>query len=283
MRTIRHFLLVSSFIAGASLLAQTPCTWVEQPGQIVQTCGNVGIGTTAPVNELHVRDTTGPATIRIEGAPESGVRIIGDRDWKIGNNVGAVGTGKFDIYDVTASAARLVVDTSGNIGIGTAAPGAKLHVLGNIIASGSITGGTVLGAVYQDLAEWVPATSDMTPGTVVVLNPDKNNEVMPSAQEYDERVAGVVSAQPGVILGIGGDSKEMIATTGRVKVKVDATRTPIRVGDLLVSGSKPGVAMRSVPFEINGRRFHQPGTIIGKALEPLPSGEGEILVLLSLQ
>ncbi|HEV7240019.1 MAG TPA: hypothetical protein VGQ36_12340 [Thermoanaerobaculia bacterium] len=44
-----------------------------------------------------------------------------------------------------------------------------------------------------------------------------------------------------------------------------------------------GVAMRSVPFEINGRRFHQPGTIIGKALEPLPSGEGEILVLLSLQ
>ena len=27
----------------------------------------------------------------------------------------------------------------------------------------------------------------------------------------------------------------------------------------------------------------QPGTILGKALEPLPSGRGEILVLLSLQ
>jgi hypothetical protein len=75
----------------------------------------------------------------------------------------------------------------------------------------------------------------------------------------------------------------MIATTGRVKVKVDATRTPVRVGDLLVSSSKPGVAMRSEPVQINGRRFHQPGTIIGKALEPLASGEGEILVLLSLQ
>jgi hypothetical protein len=31
------------------------------------------------------------------------------------------------------------------------------------------------------------------------------------------------------------------------------------------------------------RSFHQPGTIIGKALEPLASGKGEILVLLSLQ
>jgi hypothetical protein len=41
--------------------------------------------------------------------------------------------------------------------------------------------------------------------------------------------------------------------------------------------------MRSEPIEVQGRTFHQPGTIIGKALEPLDSGLGEILVLLSLQ
>ena len=41
--------------------------------------------------------------------------------------------------------------------------------------------------------------------------------------------------------------------------------------------------MRSEPIEFNGRKIHQPGTIIGKALQPLASGEGEILVLLSLQ
>jgi hypothetical protein len=29
--------------------------------------------------------------------------------------------------------------------------------------------------------------------------------------------------------------------------------------------------------------MHRPGTLIGKALEPLSEGEGEILVLLSLQ
>jgi hypothetical protein len=41
--------------------------------------------------------------------------------------------------------------------------------------------------------------------------------------------------------------------------------------------------MKSQPIDIGGVQIHRPGTVIGKALEPLPSGEGEILVLLSLQ
>ena len=40
--------------------------------------------------------------------------------------------------------------------------------------------------------------------------------------------------------------------------------------------------MASEPIEVNGRQFHQPGTILGKALESLAEGEGEILVLLTL-
>jgi hypothetical protein len=41
--------------------------------------------------------------------------------------------------------------------------------------------------------------------------------------------------------------------------------------------------MRSEPVSVGGINMHRPGTIIGKALEPLNEGEGEILVLLSLQ
>ena len=74
-----------------------------------------------------------------------------------------------------------------------------------------------------------------------------------------------------------------VATTGRVKVHVDASRFAIHPGDLLVSAGKPGMAMRSEPVEVAGLQMHRPGTLIGKALEPLESGEGEILVLLSLQ
>lgn len=38
-----------------------------------------------------------------------------------------------------------------------------------------------------------------------------------------------------------------------------------------------------VKVELGCVKIHCPGTIIGKALEPLASGTGEILVLLSLQ
>jgi len=68
-----------------------------------------------------------------------------------------------------------------------------------------------------------------------------------------------------------------------VKVKVDATNGPIKIGDLLVTSDKEGFAMKSMPVEIGGVRIHRPGTLIGKALEPLAQGTGEILVLLSLQ
>jgi hypothetical protein len=92
-----------------------------------------------------------------------------------------------------------------------------------------------------------------------------------------------VSARPGIVLGEAGDDKSIVATTGRVKLRVDATHSPIEAGDLLVTSDTVGVAMRSEPIDVGGMKIHRPGTIIGKALEPLASGEGEILVLLSLQ
>jgi hypothetical protein len=62
-----------------------------------------------------------------------------------------------------------------------------------------------------------------------------------------------------------------------------ATRFTIHIGDLLVTSDIAGVAMKSEPITIGNRKMHMPGTLIGKALEPLEKGSGKILVLLSLQ
>lgn len=175
---------------------------------------------------------------------------------------------------------------AGKVGIGTVLandPDAQLQVVGTGHFTGNLTVDGNLAAKYQDVAEWVPAAHGISPGTVVVLDRDRRNSVIPSHDAYDTAVAGVVSAQPGITLGEGSPDKAKVATTGRVKVRVDASKHPVAIGDLLVTSDTPGMAMYSEPLEIHGRQFHQPGTVIGKALEPLESGREEILVLLSLQ
>jgi hypothetical protein len=278
--------------------------------------GNVAIGANSSTGKLYVSDTAQLPRIVLGGAEyyqpantaTSGIGLYlgmnraSDRQLWIGDTGSTTApflrmspSGTSPIIEAVSrdgsTPATLTVGTNGtvamamgngNVGIGTAAPTYKLHVIGNAHFQGSVTG-TNIRATYQDVAEWVPATTDLEPGTVVVLNKTRNNEVMASHGAYDTRVAGVVSGQPGISLGIEGEGKEQIATYGRVMVKVDATKAAIEVGDLLVTSAISGTAMRSEPMDINGRSFHQPGTIIGKALEPIAGGVGEILVLLSLQ
>lgn len=182
------------------------------------------------------------------------------------------------ILDVrNLGASQFAVLGNGNVGIGTTAPNNKLHVAGSITVDGNIN------AKYQDVAEWVDSSQELMAGTVVVLDSSRSNQVLASTQSYDSRVAGVISLRPGLTLGEAGEGRVLVATTGRVKVKVDATNGPIQIGDLLVTSDKEGVAMKSMPIEIGGVKIHRPGTLIGKALEPLAQGTGEILVLLSLQ
>ncbi len=203
------------------------------------------------------------------------------------NNQGIAGTantyGLFVDAQSGSTHAYSAIFAGGNVGIGTSSPSSLLDVAGDINVSGNAVIAGNIAAKYQDVAEWVQARKPITSGTLVILDPTLTNAVMPSEIAYDTHVAGVVSPRPGVILGEAGAGKVLVATTGRVKVEVDASRHPIKIGDLLVTSGKPGVAMKSMPIVVRGVLIHRPGTIVGKALEPLASGRGRILVLLSLQ
>jgi hypothetical protein len=65
-----------------------------------------------------------------------------------------------------------------------------------------------------------------------------------------------------------------VVTLGAYRwINAEATQSPIRPGDLLTSSHLPGFAKRATDAE--------PGTIVGKALDPLDSGCGKIRVFVS--
>lgn len=95
--------------------------------------GNVGIGTTAPVGRLNVSNTaysnTNP-TIRVQGAvDDAGVQFqsVSGTNYSI-IKLNGTNTLNFQVDGVTAQA--IVINTSGNVGIGTINPTGKLHVGG---------------------------------------------------------------------------------------------------------------------------------------------------------
>jgi len=236
----------------------------------INASGNVGIGTTAPEGLLDLKGSNIPyiGQLRISASDYAQITFYDSA------NLAPNGANRRSYIFHDIGGGSFNIGSTGNIIL---RPATEVTVNGNLAATGTIN------AKYQDMAEWVPSSERLTAGTVVVLDAAKSNQVVSSTSAYDTRVAGVISSQPGITLGEKSEHKVLVATTGRVKVKVDASRGPIAIGDLLVTSDLPGVAMRSEPVDFAGRKMHLPGTIVGKALEPLAKGTGEILVLLSLQ
>jgi hypothetical protein len=74
-----------------------------------------------------------------------------------------------------------------------------------------------------------------------------------------------------------------LAVLGVVPTNVTAEGGPIVPGDLLTTSSTPGHAMKAAPVDVGGVQLYRPGTILGKALEPLAAGTGVIKVLVMPQ
>jgi hypothetical protein len=135
--------------------------------------GNVGIGTTTPTKALQVTgDISASGTayldnVIIEGAGSATLTLkdnTDDDDHKIyfkdesNNIVHEISTAN-DIFSAgsieskalsltTANVARLHIDTSGRVGIGTTSPGEKLEVVGNISASGTIIASQITASYF---------------------------------------------------------------------------------------------------------------------------------------
>jgi hypothetical protein len=180
---------------------------------------------------------------------------------------------------------------------------------GTLIGGGTIpvdAGGNVYATSFrpssQDLASLVDVSEVVKPGDVLVIDRDSPGMMRRSFGAHDTGVIGVVTAHAGVVLGmqppvngisrmrdseiegsVPGDDetasspshRAAVGLAGVVTCNVDADYGAVWPGDLLVTSPTPGHAMRA-----DGPL---PGTMLGKALEPLEEGTGAIRVLVMLR
>jgi len=157
-------------------------------------------------------------------------------------------------------------------------------VTGNVLADGSFHGQNFLAGA-ADIAEWVSVSEPVQPGDVLEFDPDNPGHYRKSREPCSNLVAGVVSTDPGFVLGSSSTDyllptthpQALLALVGIAPVKVTDEGGPIQPGDLLVASSTPGYAMRWDPDSAE-----EECGVIGKALEEWEGGTGKIEVLLAL-
>jgi hypothetical protein len=119
-----------------------------------------------------------------------------------------------------------------------------------------------------DLAEYYSADADYAPGTVLSFG--GSNEVTVTTRIDDPRIAGVVSTNPAHVMnaGLASEHTVMVALAGRVPTLVIGTVAP---GDMMVSAGGGRAKACTTPAM---------GTVIGKALQAHPGGQGMIEVVI---
>lgn len=155
----------------------------------------------------------------------------------------------------------------------------------------------------SDMASLARVAEEVEAGDVLVIDPRQSGIMTLARQAADTAVFGIVAADPGVVLGsqppttagfpvetgeageesgtpVEGTTDPVtvevpVALSGVALCKVDAGYGSIRPGDLLTTSPTIGHAMRADE--------PRPGTILGKALEPLDAGTGLVRVLVMLR
>ncbi len=194
----------------------------------------------------------------------------------------------YGVYGIWATGQRHYF--AGDVGIGNSLPQCKLDVSGKIKAVELEVDGRTTTDELQimggaDLAEpfEISDAAEIPAGAVVVIDEETPGQLKLSRQAYDKRVAGVVSGAGGIKSGLVLSQKGIldqgvnVALSGRVYALANCCNGPIRPGDMLTTSDTPGYAMKASDPE---RSY---GAVIGKAMSSLQSGEGLILVLVTLQ
>ncbi len=197
-----------------------------------------------------------------------------------GNNVGVLGVS-------SSGTAVLAKTTSGNIFVGQTSGTNQVRI--DSSGRGFFNGGTQnSGADFAELLPTSENPADLGPGDVLAIDPDRPNTVRKSSSARSRLVVGVYSTNAALLaVGEHRDGDDLtgevpVGIVGILPTKVTTEGGPIRVGDLLMTSSTPGHAMRITPVRIDGIEIYPTGAVLGKAMEFLEQGTGLINVLVTL-
>jgi len=149
---------------------------------------------------------------------------------------------------------------------------------------GFFNGGTQnSGADVAEAFDVEGALNSYEPGDVLIISQSSDRKVERSNTPYSNLVAGVFATKPGVLLTeetieTNLDNKVPMGVIGVIPTKVCLEGGAIKRGDLLVTSSIAGVAMKADPDKV------KIGQVLGKALEDYSGNSiGKIKVLVSIK
>ena len=143
-------------------------TW---PNTLVLKLGNVGIGTTTPSAHLHVHTSGGPSLwLTAGGSGTGGLRIIkGDSGTAYINNQDSVSM-QFQIAGDT----KMIIEPSGNTGIGTTSPATLLQVGSTAVSSG---GGSLRVYGFDGAADFYTTRQESNFNAALYLHNNPSGDV----------------------------------------------------------------------------------------------------------
>lgn len=182
----------------------------------VTSAGDVGVGITAPLGKFHVANSTASDIVRIT---QSGAGV------------------PLRVEDETTDTTPFIIDTAGNVGIGTPTPTAKLQVVGGIVSTDPTAGlGYATGAggtVIQGTSKTTAVALNKICGSITMANTAPTLNVWSSFTVFN----GTVKNTDTIILSYSGGSNTYIMNVGRI---VDATSFVINFVSVLgIAGDQP--------------------------------------------
>jgi hypothetical protein len=275
------------------------------------TAGYFGVNSTDNGSDA-VHASNGGAGTGVNAYSESGIGMFATTNTGSWGIVGLHLSGGTAIYGVTQSSSNASVEGEnddvgpGVRGInyangGTAVQGELSGVSSGNVALFKVNGANVAridqaGKAYfnggsqtggADVAEYFDVEgqkNEYEPGDVLIISQSSDRKVEKSQQAYSTLVAGVYATKPGLLLteknAVENQLQDMVpmGVIGVIPTKVCLEGGAIKRGDLLVTSSVPGVAMKA---DLDKVRV---GQVIGKALADYTGdGIGKILVLVSIK